>query len=412
MGPQSPGISYRVLSLLLLPFWLLHALLHGRKFATVDYFRLRSCGSKTNARQGQVWVHASSVGEVESISPLVAGLLDQGETILFTSFTATGYSTIQRNFADRVEASIIPIDFIWHCWRFFRNHAIKCSLVMETELWPELLYQAASKNIPIIQVNARLSNKSLEAPLFVRSQLRRTLAYISLYLTRDESDKTNLISLGALPEDIRVIGNLKSQLSIQVDKPKLIDRPYLLLASSHADEEFLLLQHRPEKYHQLLIVIAPRHPQRSEEIQQQLDQLKVKYSVRSLSQPVTEDTEVYLADTLGELKQWMAYAQVVIMGGSFDQTGGHNLIEPANLGCAIITGPSDSNIHRDIELLLSNQAVFQAIDFSDCWKKVDDLLNDPVQAIRMGKKARQVILNQPDIVKAYLSEIMPYLAQA
>jgi 3-deoxy-D-manno-octulosonic-acid transferase len=108
----------------------------------------------------------------------------------------------------------------------------------------------------------------------------------------------------------------------------------------------------------------------------------------------------------------MAYAQVVIMGGSFDQTGGHNLIEPANLGCAIITGPSDSNIHRDIELLLSNQAVFQAIDFSDCWKKVDDLLNDPVQAIRMGKKARQVILNQPDIVKAYLSEIMPYLAQA
>ena len=409
MIPQPPGISYRLLSLLLLPVWLFHAITHARKFAVADYLRLRSCANSIKP-QGQIWVHAASVGEVESVSPLVSGLLDQGQTILFTSFTATGFLTIKRNFSDQVQASIIPIDFIWHCRRFFRQHSIKCCLLMETELWPELLYQAARNNIPIIQLNARLSKKSLEAPLFVRSLLRRTLAYISLHLTRDENDKTNLISLGAAPRRIKVIGNLKSRATVQVGAAKLVDRPYVLLASSHADEELQLLQHRPQKHRRQLIVIAPRHPKRSQDIQRHLNSLNVKYAVRSLSQPVTDNTEVYLADTLGELKSFMAHAQIVIMGGSFDQTGGHNLLEPANLGCAIITGPSDSNIRADIELLQGNQAIFQVDDFTACWQQVDELLNNPAQAKKMGESARQAILNQPDIVTTYLTAIAPYLA--
>ena len=411
MRPQSPGIAYRLLSLVLLPFWLLHALQHGRKFKVPDYFRLRN-GIKGKPLQRQIWVHASSVGEVESISPLVKSLLDQGETILFTSFTATGYTTIKSNFSERVESSIIPIDFAWHCWRFFRQHSIKCCVLMETELWPELLFQAANKNIPIIQVNARLSDKSLKAPIFIRSLLRRTLAYVTLHLTRNENDKTNLQALGALSENIEIIGNLKSNPGVLNETARLIDRPYLLMASTHADEEIELLQQRPEEFRQTLIVIAPRHPQRSKDIQQQIGQLGIHYSVRSLGQSISQETEVYLADTLGELKQFMKHAQVVIMGGSFDQTGGHNLIEPASLGCAIITGPSDSNIRQDIELLGRNRGVLQVTNIAECWKKTGDLIKNKELTESLGENARESIQQQPDIVQAYLAELMPYLSQS
>lgn len=410
MRPQSPGISYRLLSLILLPLWIFHAILHGNKNKVRLYYRLRCFGKQSQNRQRRVWVHASSVGEVESISPLVEDLLGQGEIILFTSFTATGFTTIQNNFANRVEASVIPIDFIVPCWRFFRQQPIKFCLLMETELWPELLYQASRKRIPIIQINARLSDKSLKAPLFIRSQLRRTLDYLTLHLTRSESDKANLIALGALPENIKIIGNLKARPVDTIKTDRLIDRPYLLLASSHANEELEFLQKRPAAYQSNLIVIAPRHPKRTDDIQQQLSRLGIKYSVRSLSQPITEDTEVYLADTLGELKQFMAHAQVVVMGGSFDQTGGHNLIEPANLGCAIITGPSDSNISQDIELLGQEQGVLQVDDMARCWDKVDDLIRHPAIASALRHNAKEAVLQQSNIGKAYLTEITPYLS--
>lgn len=410
MHPQSPGISYRLLSLMLLPIWFLYAILHGNKNNVRHYYRLRCFGKQNQNRVRQVWVHASSVGEVESISPLVEGLLAQGETVLFTSYTATGYTTIQNNFADRVEASIIPIDFIAPCWRFLRQQPIKCCLLMETELWPELLYQTARKRIPIIQVNARLSDKSLKAPLFIRSQLRRTIDYLTLHLTRYDSDKTSLIALGALPEKIKIIGNLKMRPDDTIKTDRLIERPYLLLASSHANEEFEFLQQRPEAFKQHLIVIAPRHPKRADGIRQQLDQLGIKYAVRSLSQPIINDTEVYLADTLGELKQFMAHTQVVVMGGSFDQTGGHNLIEPANLSCAIITGPSDSNIQQDIELLGRDQGVLQVDDMASCWDKVDDLIRNPARAQALRDHAKDAVLQQSNIGKVYLAEIAPYLS--
>jgi len=281
---------------------------------------------------------------------------------------------------------------------------------METELWPELLYQTARKRIPIIQVNARLSDKSLKAPLFIRSQLRRTLDYLTLHLTRYDSDKTSLIALGALPEKIKIIGNLKMRPDDTIKTDRLIERPYLLLASSHANEEFEFLQQRPEAFKQHLIVIAPRHPKRADGIQQQLDQLGIKYAVRSLSQPITKFTEVYLADTLGELKQFMAHAQVVVMGGSFVQTGGHNLIEPANLGCAIITGPSDSNIRQDIELLGQERGILQVEDMASCWNKVDDLIQHPAKAEALRDNARAALLKQSNVGKAYLAEIAPYLS--
>lgn len=407
MNAESPGSAYRLLSLLLLPFWLLHAFFHGRSHKLPGYLGHRFWGSVDQPLTPKVWVHASSVGEVNSVSPLVKALVDRGESVLFTSFTATGYQAIQSAFPSCIESSIIPVDFIYFCRRFVRLNKIKLCLLMETELWPELLFQTAKNNVPIIQVNARLSEKSTQAPIFVRYILRRSLANIDLHLTRNDQDRDNLIGLGAEPDQIKIIGNLKSHFEPIENPPRLVERDYLLLASSHEDEERLFVEQRPVDCQDKLIVIAPRHPTRSLSIQQQLTDMEVNFSVRSEEQAITDQTQVYLADTLGELKAFMAHAEIVIMGGSFNQTGGHNLVEPANLGCAIITGPSDSNIHEDIKQL--GDGIIQVTSMQACWQQIEYLLANPEQMQKLADKARKSIQQSDNMLERYLSEIKPYL---
>jgi 3-deoxy-D-manno-octulosonic-acid transferase len=410
VNTPSPGWLYRLLALALFPVWLVHALQHGRRHGVDNYRAMRSCVSATDDLQ-RVWMHAASVGEVRAITPLVRALMERGESILFTSFTATGYRTIRQEFGDSVFSSVIPIDCIWHCRRFYRVHNIRLGVVMETELWPELLFQARCNNIELILVNARLSKKSLNTGRFVRGLLSRTLAYFSRVLTRSSADRGALLSLGAQPDRISILGNLKTQrTSASPPTPeRIVERDYLLLASSHEGEERDFLAARPKTLDNCLLVIAPRHPNRSCAIQAQIEALGQRYSVRSQEQPVTAETEVYLADTLGELAALMAHARIVIMGGSFDDTGGHNLIEPASLGCTIITGPSDSNIRDDIEMLGVDHGLLQVDSIDACWASILVLLDNPEQAQALGRDAQARLAHQPDILQSYLDALTPYL---
>ena len=164
---------------------------------------------------------------------------------------------------------------------------------------------------------------------------------------------------------------------------------------------------RPVELRDCLVVIAPRHPQRRSVIETELEQLGLSYAVRSQGGLIEPETEVYLADTLGEMKSLMSHARVVVMGGSFDQTGGHNLLEPASLGCAILTGPADSNVKSDIKLLADGMR--QVGDTSHCWRVIASLLDNPKEVERLGKQAREQLARQPDIVKIYLHAIEPWL---
>ncbi|MFT5504489.1 MAG: 3-deoxy-D-manno-octulosonic-acid transferase, partial [Gammaproteobacteria bacterium] len=282
-------------------------------------------------------------------------------------------------------------------------------LLAETELWPELLFQARRK-CPILQVNARLSDKSIKAPIAIRYLLRRAISNINFHLTRNQSDHENLMGLGAPKENIKVIGNLKNALKNKMIDPIELPRDYLLLASTHSGEEQSFLEARPGEYSNLLLVIAPRHPHRRDEIIKLATRLNLKLSIRSLNQIVELDTTIYLVDTLGELKGFMANAQMVIMGGSFDQTGGHNLIEPAEFNKAIITGPSDSNIQSDLKLLEIGRGVFQVATVEACWNSIGKLLNDPDKATQIGKYAgNQVRQSANTVLNNYLQEIDRWL---
>jgi len=408
MTVPSPGYGYRLLSIPLYLFWILHALKHGIKHGLPRYLSMRMFGLEGGSAE-RVWVHASSVGEVRAVTPLVKALMQRGESILFTSFTATGYQAIKSTFSDSVCSTVIPFDHCWHCRRFFRQHKIKLALVMETELWPELLYQARRHDIELLLVNARLSPKSLNAGKFVRTLLSTTLSYFAQILTRSAKDHDAFTSLDVSEDRLTIVGNLKSHSEISHHQSRLIERDYVILASSHSGEEQQFLAARPGELRHYLLVLAPRHPDRSAEIQAQIEGLGMTCSVRSKAQPITQETEVYLADTLGELKLLMAYARVVIMGGSFDTTGGHNLIEPANLGRAIITGPSDSNIAEDIKMLGADQGVLQVENMAGCWNAIVELLDHPERADALGGEAQSRLAQQPDIIQQYLTAISAQL---
>ena len=404
----SPGWGYRLLSLPLYLVWVVHAFWHGRKHGLANYLSMRFCATPDDT-VARVWVHASSVGEVRAITPLVRALMVRGEEILFTSFTATGYQAIQRDFAGTVHSSVIPVEHSWHCRRFFKRYNIKLGLVMETELWPELLYQARRQGVTLMLVNARLSQKSLQVGKFVRSLLSRTLGYFTVILTRASGDRDALLSLGARDERVSIIGNLKARNAVSAPPVRIVERDYLLLASSHVGEEQQFLAARPADLKHQLLVIAPRHPDRSASIQAQIEDLGMRYSVRSKAQVVDQQTEVYLADTLSELNSLMAFARVVVMGGSFDSTGGHNLIEPASLGSAIITGPSDSNIIEDIAMLGAGDGVLQVEDIDACWSTIHELLDHPDRAQALGQEAHSRLARQPDVIESYLDAISPRL---
>lgn len=395
---------YRLISLLLFPLWCLHGWQHGKKRGVHNYLELRLARKLPEANGELLWFHASSVGEVESITPLARHYLDSKSRLLMTSFTASGLETIRKNFGDSVISSVIPIDARGPCQRFFDHFPVRHGIIMETELWPELLKTANQRNIPLVLANARLSEKSTTNPL-AKNLLGRTVGYFSAILCRNLADQQHFLELGAEQRKIEILGNLKAISTQPVNHPRLVTPPYLLLASSHDPEEVEFLHERPRDKPLPLLVIAPRHPERSQLLQSQLQKLEVKYCVRSKRQIPGPDTEVYLADTLGELTAFMQHATVVIMGGSFEGTGGHNLHEPARLGCAIITGPSDSNIREDIDWLEPGKGILQVTSLRQAWQATMAMLETPTTARTLGAYARQRTSAKTELLSQYIRAI-------
>ena len=406
-SPAPPPLAYRLLALALIPFWILHALRHGRRHR-LGYLRLRLGLTGDSLPDAPIWVHAASVGEVNAVAPLVRALQARGERLLVTSFTATGYRAIERQFGAAVARGVIPPDCAPLARRFVARVKPRLGLVMETELWPELLYATAAARVPLLMVNARLSSRSTARGKRVSAWLATTLGYFDRILARSERDRDALIRLGARADDLVVAGNLKSLPDPAREPRRLVERDYLLLASSHETEESRWLRRRPPALAGHLVVIAPRHPERGAAIESELAALGLRVARRSRGDAVDADTGVYLADTLGELESLMAFARVVVMGGSFDQTGGHNLIEPARLGCATITGPSDHNIRDDIRLL--GDGVIQVGDFGQCWQLIEELLADRERLAELGRRAQARLAAQPDLLARYLELLEPWLA--
>ena len=397
-------IVYSLALWLLLPWALLHLLLRGRK--QPEY--LRHWGERfgrygryvdgTLARPAGplIWIHAVSVGETRAAQPLVKALQQRfpDHHILLTHMTPTGRQTSVELFGDSVQRVYLAYDYPGAVARFLDHWQPTLGIVMETELWPNLLHACAARRVPVLLANARLSERSAGRYRKLAALVRLTLGQLAGIAAQSKDDAERLRALGAA--QVKVIGNLKfdipppeAQLALGDDFRHWLQaagpRPVVLCASTREGEEALLLAAwQQQRRNNAVLVIAPRHPQRFDTVAELVRRAGLRLQRRSDGQSLAAETDVWLADSMGEMFAGYAAADVVIMGGSLLDFGSQNLIEPCAVGRPVLLGPSTYNFAQAAADALAAGAAQQGADADAVVAAALALLDDGPRRERMG----------------------------
>jgi len=405
---------YRLFVILLWPVFFIYTLKIARRHNDKRYLKQRLGWSLPLLSKKPIWIHCASVGEVNTLLPLLKLLIKNfpNEEFLITTNTPTGATIFESYQLDKALHCYLPYDSFSAVSRFLDYVQPKLALIMETEIWPQLYKQCRNKNIPISIINGRLSVKTLNTNNWIKSIYKETLKNVDNVFVRSEQDKNNYIKLGADKKKISVIGNLKfsNEMSIEIKELRYFtDRSYVLAASTHDDEEYQLAKMwKAINNQKQLLVIAPRHPDRTESILQKLKPLNLNIAVRSNNDEITDQTDLYLADTLGELKSFIKNAEVVFMAGSLIPHGGQNLLEPARLSKAIVVGPYVHNFQNEVDQFIEHHACVQVFNVDDLGKVIESLLVDTDERVRLGTAAKQFMEKQANIAEMYMKKIDQY----
>ena len=357
----------------------------------------------------RIWLHCASVGEVKAAEPLIRHLLKSTSLqpeIIVTTNTPTGKELLLSLFPKSVTHFYLPLDWPFAIHRFLSAAKPSELWVFETEIWPNLYRISAQKGIRIHIINGRLSQKTLTIPNWLKKAYQNSLQNVSQVLARSHQDAERFIMLGANPNTVQILGNIKYAQFEQTDHyPNPINIEYVLLASSHKDEELKIGQLWQNLKRSELLVIVPRHPKRSVSIQKQLNSLGIEYKVASLGDSITSETQVFLDDRLGKLMPLFEHAKLVIMGGSFVPKGGHNILEPAAYGKAIITGPDMSDFTSEMSILKELNGIKQCQDYQQLQTSLVELLDNPLARQQLGLGALQALKTQSSTLKNYLKAL-------
>ncbi len=357
---------------------------------------------------GGIVVHAASVGEVIALKPFIEKLLlcYPELPITVTTFTPTGSSQVKKLFADRVQHCYLPLDIFICTWFFLNKLKPQAIVFMETELWPNLIAQAAHKKIKLLLVNARLSQHSLDSYQKIAWLIKPSLNHFDEILPQSTINLSHFISLGADKSRCHVVGNLKFDIKDNADiedkKTELstflpTKRKIWLVASTHQGDEELALQAYKKiviTQPNLLLILVPRHPERFKTVGKLCQQHQLSLVKRSNKEQVTQSTNIWLLDSLGELMAVYALADIVTMGGSFNEVNGHNPLEPALFQKPIIVGPYMANFIEIEQQLKQVNGIWPltSTNVDELSQAVDALLNDELKQKRLGHNAQQVVL--------------------
>lgn len=355
---------YTLLLIFATPLVLLRLWLRGRREPGYRQHVSERFGDFSEPRlSGAIWIHAVSVGEARAAAPIIAALHARfgQRPILITCMTATGRATATELFGGVARIVYLPYDFPWAHRNLFRRFDPCVLLVMETEIWPNLLAGCLDKNIPALLVNARMSERSRAgyarfAP--VRGLIREALQSMNQIAAQSAADAQRFATLGA--SNVEVTGNVKFDIEPNLDqvalgkrwKAQIGSRQVLLAASTRDGEEVLITAAYKNVFdatarRQTLLVIVPRHPQRFDDVFALMVKAGLRVQRRSAvtesDAAVTEDTEVWLGDSMNEMFAYLAFSDVAFVGGSLVPVGGHNLIEACALGKPVLMGPSTFN---------------------------------------------------------------------
>jgi 3-deoxy-D-manno-octulosonic-acid transferase len=371
---------------------------------------------------GSLWIHAVSVGEVEVARRLIAEL-KRSETripIVVTSTTATGLALAHKNLAEAATVLASPIDLPGPVSRLFDSIQPSALVLIETELWPEMLHQAKRHTTPVVVVNARLSDRSHRRYRLVRSALGPLLAPINLVLTRDRTDAERFSTLGIEPGRVKVGGNVKYDLEPDqrpLEWDDAIDeiaagRPIIVAGSTLEGEEEQVLDALAASERSVLLILAPRHPERFDSVARLVESRGLKLIRRSrLPDQLVPATDVFLLDTIGELARAFRHGTMAFIGGSLVPSGGHNPLEPAVWGVPVLSGPSIENFEEIYREMVGAGAVILVENPQALGAAINHWLSNPGEALNAGEAGRRVVEENGGATARIATEIVEQLHQ-
>jgi len=371
-----------------------------------------------------IWLHAVSVGETRASAPLVHALLDAHPdcSLLLTHMTPTGRATaaeIFGNLGTRVQSAYLPYDFPWAVARFLRHFRPRIGVLMETELWPNLVEGCRRTGTPLAMVNARLSERSARGYRRAGSLARDAFGHLAAIGAQTEADGRRLTTLGA--RWLQVTGNIKfditppeAMLALGATfRNRIGPRQILLAASTREGEEGPLLEAfahlcPPE----VLLVLVPRHPQRFDEVARLVGRSGLKLQRRSGNEPVMADTRVWLGDSMGEMYAYYAAADTALIGGSWEKLGGQNPIEATAVGCPVVVGPHTFNFKAVCEQAIEAGAALRADNLEDGLKLALEIIHSPARRKTMGEAGRDFARSHRGATTRTLALLAPLLRGA
>src|SRR5947209_14472142 len=413
---------YRKLSFAVVP--LAPALIKRRlKLGKEDPARIgerRGFSDDVRPRGPLVWVHGASVGEVLAAAALIEKLREANLRVLLTSGTVTSAAIVARRFPPDVIHQYVPYDSPRFVARFLDHWRPSLALFIESDLWPNLILSSAARRLPMVLINGRMSHRSFPRWRRVSGTISALLGQFDLCLAQSQVDAERFAALGS--RTVVTTGNLKLDVSAPPADPSKLERlisltrgrPIIVAASTHPGEEELLLEaHRTLKgfFPSLLTVIVPRHPDRGAAIARMIAASGQKAGLRSREDVPNPATDIYVADTLGELGLFYRLAPIVFMGGSLVEHGGQNPIEAIKLGASIVHGPHVFNFSDVYDALDAAGGAKQAGAQQGLVKQIGQWLADPKAREAVLTASERVVGQLGGALERTLSALEPYLLQ-
>ena len=368
-----------------------------------------------------IWVHCVSVGELKAATVLIDQLIDNhpDHRVLVTSTTPTGSRAVTQYFQQRVLHFYFPYDVPIIVNRYINKINPSICILLETEIWPNLIHSLNKKEIPVMLVNARLSERSLSKyQRFAKKLSEKTLNQLTLIAAQNINSAKRFIELGASKEKVLAAGNIKfdqklitdisttKEISAFVNKPNVI-----IFASTHRGEESKIIRSyidNKESLKDSLLVIIPRHPERFNEVYKLAKKNKLNVVKRSSNKP-EKDAQILLGDSMGEMMSYFKVCDIAFIGGSLNNTGGHNMLEPAALSKPIIFGPNVFNFSEISSSLVSQNAAIQVKNEGELFVVIKRLIDNKQEMQELGKNAHKFFSQQKGASKLISDRIKSLL---
>lgn len=401
------------------PFIVLRLYLRGKKNpAYRERISERFALNKNIPQNIDVWLHGVSLGEIVAATPLIEELLKANKTLLITTMTPAGSKQVISKFSDKVYHQYVPYDLPICLNRFFKRINAKVGIIMETEIWPNMIHCASKHGIKLGLVNARISDKAYTQYAKTGKFFRATLNKFSFIAAQSEIDAKRYKGLGASCDIVSVVGNIKFDVKHPGSNLKDFtnlqnswgkERPVFIAASTHDNEEMQLLRSLNKLQGlvpDIILLIAPRHIERSEKIYELSEKFGFNTALRSKVASITQRTDVVVLDTIGELLGFYKLSDYAFVGGSLVPIGGHNVLEPILMDVPVFCGPFMQNSKAICDQLLAANAMVIAKDVDDLLTQIIEMSTDENVRAKQVANAKAVLESNRGVLDKYLGKIL------